>query len=443
MIISNEKSVIVSPSEDTRYRLKVETEGGQIAYNDILVRVLDILVTRFNYATGNLENSDGEVVLEQNEALSDTWVPTGTVIVTNEDYKGSHTYANAKTLTTNGGIIFQTDVHVPKNCNSVIVGISVDNIKKFEFNTYNIILNEKIINLNIDNTQDQFLKIEISVIYNPEIEKWNCYANVYNKRSKETVYEGTQILDYGDMNSELGLYFANDALATFYYGLNQNPTAVIKANHIAVFKGDFIILDGSESYDPDLETVEYNWDSGETTETVKVYPTKTTEYTLTVSDNSGSTCTTSIVRTNCWFEKTGAFTYTLGAVLDDVKTNYTYRWYDESHEYGNTWTIEVDPPCNSRYYCDIEDKVTGETDTLEFVIEAPRRVIHAKDPITNEVQEILVYPTTRYLNDKFIECKVDGELGYIAYDLPTHANASILHCKIPNDNTIYKILINV
>ena len=106
MIISNEKSVIVSPSEDTRYRLKVETEGGQVAYNDILV-------TRFNYATGNLENSDGEVVLEQNEALSDTWVPTGSVIVTNEDYKGSHTYANAKTLTTNGGIIFQTDVHVP------------------------------------------------------------------------------------------------------------------------------------------------------------------------------------------------------------------------------------------------------------------------------------------------------------------------------------------
>ena len=165
MIISNEKTVLVSPTSDTLYQLEIKTESGQIAYSEILVQVLKVLNTSFNYKTGNLESSNGDVLLLKEQALSDSWIATGSSLVTHENFIGSK---NLKTLTSNGGIKFSTDVFIPKNCTSVIAGISFDGIKFFELGSYYIKIDNKIIDLNISKEENQKLKIEISAIYNTE-----------------------------------------------------------------------------------------------------------------------------------------------------------------------------------------------------------------------------------------------------------------------------------
>lgn len=81
----------------------------------------------------------------------------------------------------------------------------------------------------------------------------------------------------------------------------------------------------------------------------------------------------------------------------------------------------------------------NEDSELEYIVEdiTDFKVIgYLNVKKDNIIQKIAIY---EYLRDNRIKCSG----GYIAYDLPTHANASILHCRIPNDNTIYKILLNV
>lgn len=437
MIISNEKTVLVSPTNDSLYQLEIKTESGQIAYAEILVQVLKVLNTSFNYKTGNLESSNGDVLLLKEQALSDSWIATGSSLVTHENFIGSK---NLKTLTSNGGIKFSTDVFIPKNCTSVIAGISFDEIKFFELGSYYIKIDNKIIDLNISKEENQKLKIEISAIYNTEKELWECFCCVLDKNQK--IYENTEELKFGGVNTELGLYFADNALATFYYGINEKPTAIIKGNHISVLKGSSIILDGSESYDNDLlvstKSLKYIWGTGETTDKITVFPNGTTEYSLKVEDEGGAFDETTITRTNCWIERLDEHTYRLGAVLEDVKDKYFFEWYDEFDSFGNNWCIEVSPPCDNTYFCKITDKETNESDVISLFVESKKRILHAKNPETGEIQEIYVYPNTNNLNGKFIECKVDGYIGYIAYDVPTHKNASILNCSVNGE--VFKIL---
>lgn len=238
------------------------------------------------------------------------------------------------------------------------------------------------------------------------------------------------------------MYFADNALATFYYGINEKPTAIIKGNHISVLKGSSIILDGSESYDNDLlvstKSLKYIWGTGETTDKITVFPNGTTEYSLKVEDEGGAFDETTITRTNCWIERLDEHTYRLGAVLEDVKDKYFFEWYDEFDSFGNNWCIEVSPPCDNTYFCKITDKETNESDVISLFVESKKRILHAKNPETGEIQEIYVYPNTNNLNGKFIECKVDGYIGYIAYDVPTHKNASILNCSVNGE--VFKIL---
>lgn len=539
MIISNEKTVLVSPTNDSLYQLEIKTESGQIAYAEILVQVLKVLNTSFNYRTGNLESSNGDVLLLKEQALSDSWIATGTSLVTHENFIGSK---NLKTLTSNGGIKFSTDVFIPKNCSSVIAGISFDGIKFFELSSYYIKIDNKIIDLNISIEENQNLKIEISAIYNAEKELWECFCYVFDKKANQKIYENTEEFKFGGANTELGLYFADNALATFYYGINEKPTAIIKGNHISVLKGSSIVLDGSDSYDNDLNLnqnkiyfikpdswdslsvfvydnnvfngfielekesdyyvfdvsrflscdtldfllvdtltgewedskhqsmdlfvelpsnigsifeldeqgklkdlgkftkseLKYTWNTGETTDKITVFPNKTTEYSLKVEDESGAFDETTITRTNCWVEKLDEHTYRLGAVLEDVKDKYFFEWYDDFDNYGNNWCIEVSPPSDNTYFCKIIDKETNESDVISLFVESKKRILHAKNPETGEIQEIYVYPNTNNLNGKFIECKVDGYIGYIAYDLPSHKNASILNCSVNGE--VFKIL---
>jgi hypothetical protein len=439
MIISNEKTVLVSPSTDTLYQLEIKTESGQIAYAEILVQVLKVLNTSFNFQTGNLESSDGDVLLLKEQALSDSWVATGSSLVTHENFIGSK---NLKTLTSSGGIRFNTDVFIPKNCSSVIAGISFDGIKFFELSSYYIKIDNKIIDLNISKEENQNLKIEISAIYNTEKELWECFCSVLDKKTNQKLYEDTEEFKFGGVNTELGLYFADNALATFYYGINEKPTAIIKGNHISVLKGSSIVLDGSDSFDNDLSDsqnqLKFIWNTGETTDKITVYPENTTEYSLRVVDEGGAFDETTITRTNCWIERLDEHSYRLGAVLEDVKDKYFFEWYDEFDNFGNEWCIEVSPPSDTTYFCKIIDKETNESDVISLFVESKKRILHAKNPETGEIQEIFVYPNINNLNGKFIECKVDGYLGYIAYDSPTHKNASILNCSV--DGKVYKIL---
>jgi hypothetical protein len=187
-----------------------------------------------------------------------------------------------------------------------------------------------------------------------------------------------------------------------------------------------------------ISELKYTWSTGETTDKIIVFPQKTTEYSLKVEDESGAFDETKITRTNCWIERLDEHSYRLGAVLEDVKEKYTYEWYDDFDNFGNEWCIEVSPPSDTTYFCKITDKETNESDVISLFVESKKRILHAKNPETGEIQEIFVYPNTNNLNGKFIECKVDGYIGYIAYDSPTHKNASILNCSV--DGKVYKIL---
>lgn len=62
--------------------------------------------------------------------------------------------------------------------------------------------------------------------------------------------------------------------------------------NIQIYKGQSVVLSGSESYDPDGTIVSYLWSTGETTISITVSPEVTTTYTLTVKDNDNATDTT-------------------------------------------------------------------------------------------------------------------------------------------------------
>lgn len=105
---------------------------------------------------------------------------------------------------------------------------------------------------------------------------------------------------------------------------------------------------------------------------------------------------------------------------------------------SNNKKIIVSPIDDTVYRLIIETE-NGQVRYTDILVKVKKKILHAKDPVTGVVDEITVYPSTKHLS-KWIECKIGGEIGYIAYGSPTSKNASILRCKIPNDDTIYRIL---
>lgn len=105
---------------------------------------------------------------------------------------------------------------------------------------------------------------------------------------------------------------------------------------------------------------------------------------------------------------------------------------------SNNKKIIVSPNDDTVYRLIIETE-NGQVRYTDILVKVRKKILHAKDPVTGVVDEITVYPTTKHLS-KWIECKINDEIGYITYDSPTNENASILRCKIPNDNAVYRIL---
>ncbi len=438
MIISTEQDVTVSPEVDTYYHLRITTQSGQVLTNDILVRVLDIVKTHINLTTGGVDNENNENLLELDDVLSTQWIPTGNVVEVSTYFTNEHTKENAISLNNKGGLVFETDVYIPAGSSTLIAGISIDNMEAIE------VYNDRVdsTNLDIDTSVGQYYHVVVSAIFDYENEAgWILSADITNIRNNETIYKDSRTLSFGTFNSDLGLFLATGTLPGFYYGRNNIPIPSLSANHIVCFEGESIILDASDSVDLDGDPLSYLWSSGGTGETEEVFPVGTTTYTVTVSDPSGTSATASITRTNCWMEKSDTG-YTLGAVLEDVKDLFSYTWTESGRVIGTSWKINYEPAEDTHVECLITDLATGETDVAGFELVGSGRFLHAKD--TNGVVELIaVYSTTDRMDGKFIECFVDGKPGFIAYGSFDDQRASVLRCKIPGDETTYKILKNV
>jgi PKD repeat protein len=75
---------------------------------------------------------------------------------------------------------------------------------------------------------------------------------------------------------------------------NVAPVAVISASATTVKAGTSVTLDGSKSTDSDGNIASYKWSTGETTAQITVKPSKTENYSLTVTDNKGATATANL-----------------------------------------------------------------------------------------------------------------------------------------------------
>ncbi len=94
----------------------------------------------------------------------------------------------------------------------------------------------------------------------------------------------------GATDAEFVLILVSDVFAE-----NERPVADMSADNEDVFAGETVNFDGSESYDPDGEIVNYNWDFGDGTTGTGINPSHIYntpggyEVTLTVTDDDGAT----------------------------------------------------------------------------------------------------------------------------------------------------------
>lgn len=446
-MISDQPVITVSPTETTRYRLKVQTAKGLIDYTDIIVYVKDVLECEFDYSTGNVV-SQYSTVLTKNQALSRNWNSNGSSIVTLQDY----TSVNPHLVCANkGGLVFRSKCFVPEDSETLIAGISVDDIKSI------LLYNNKVI---IDGTEhvfteSQYYTFEISALWQTETEKWEFSVKVTDTRTLESVIELSEAIQFGVFDSEISLFFIGNSVAKsgFYYGHNGEPMPLIRRSALSVPEGTYVVLDGSDSYDPDNEAITYQWyykkysDSRfkklyKTDEVITEQVNGSTYYRLSVSDFE-NTATTEVLVTNYTVQEISAGCFEISAVLDDVRDLYSYQWSTSDGSLESTErTVVVEPFGTVTYQCLITELSTGISDTIEIQLEGDLRVIHAKNIHSGECQEIRVYPDTRLLQ-KYIECKVDGYQGYIAVGELSNPKRSMLKCKFPGDSEIYAVLLNV
>ena len=444
-MISNEPVITVSPEETTTYRLKVTTEKGLVDYTNIIVYVRDVLECRFDYNTGNVV-SQYRTVLTKKQALSKNWNHNGSSVTTPVDFSN----LNPRLVSANkGGIIFTSECYIPDNSNTLIVGISVDNVTGIE------LYNDKLV---IDNeefpfNEESYISFELSAIFNTEGSKWDFSATVTNTITKETIIEVSKDVEVGVFDSELYLYFIGSTVAKsgFYYGTNGVPVAIITRDHLSVLKGTKVQLDSSESFDPNGDLLNFEWFSKsygssrfkrlykynevieETINETKIFKVQASDF-----DNTSET---EVIVTCYTVEQLDSYTYQLKAVQDDVQALYTYEW---SSSDGTVSSLDneviVQPLGDIVYTCVITEISTGIQDSIEISLSGELRVLHAYDTVNDIYQEIKIYPDTRLLT-KFIECSVNGVPGYIAVGNEDNLNKSILRCRI--NGVDYRILIHV
>ena len=445
-MISNEPVITVSPEETTRYRLKVQTAKGLVDYTDIVVYVMDILECQFDYTTGNIVSQYG-TVLTKNQALSRYWNANGQAVVTINDF----TQANPKiTCTQKGGLVFSSRCFVPSGSNTLIAGIWLDDVKSIE------LYNTKAV---IDGTEypfsnpSQYYAFEISVVYLPETEKFRFSLTVTDTFSQTQVFEGSKDVTFGVFDSEISLYLigSTTAKAGFYYGSNGIPVAFIRRSALTVPVGGKVLLDASDSYDPDGDAVSYNWLSKpfdgsrfkklyKNSESITEKVNGSTFYRVQVSDFE-NTVQKDVIVTNYTVSQVDPNAYELKAVLDDVSDLFSYSWSasDDSLS-ATTQTVVVQPLGSVVYRCLVTEISSGETTEIEIPLSGDLRIIHARNTLTGEYQEIKVYPDTRMLS-KFIECKVQGYPGFIAVGDLDDPLKSMLKCRINGED--YAILLYV
>lgn len=450
-MISTEPVITVSPTETTRYRLKVQTAKGLVDYTDILVYVLDILNCHFDYSTGDVVSQYG-TVLTKNQALSRNWNANGSSILTTRDFTS---LSPALTCTNKGGIVFQSQCFVPKDSETLIAGISVDSVLHIDLFNNKIQINSTEYPFSVSGETGVYLTFEIAVTWQPDSSQYEFRAAVWNSRTQELVISESELASIGTPESDVSLYFigSSTAKAGFYYGTNGEPVPIIHRSALSVSEGSDVVLDGSDSYDPDNEAISCQWyykkysDSRfkklyKTDEVITESVSGSVYYRLAVSDFE-NTVATEVLVTNYTVQELSPGCFEISAVLDDVRDLYSYQWSASDGSLESTErTVVVEPFGAVTYQCLITELSTGVSDTVEIQLEGDSRVIHARNIHSGEYQEIRVYPDTRLLQ-KYIECKVDGYQGYVAVGGLDNPKRSMLKCKFPGDSEIYAVLLRV
>ena len=445
MAISNEPKIIVSPTETTTYRLKITTQSGMTDFTDIIVYVKEVLELRFDYTTGNIVDQNNNVILTKNQALARNWVANGNSVLTLSDFTQSNPHFD---VANKGGLVFRSECFIPDNSNTLICGMSLEELKSIA------LYNNKLV---IDNVEYSFLStsyisFEMAIVYDTSISKWKFKCLAKNSLTNEVLVDQELPVDIGVFDSYLFLYFIDNTTAKegFYFGTDSKPVPYLVRNHLSVKDGTKVTLDASSSYDPDGSNVSFSWSSKNygTSRYKKLYlydsiiqteVTGTKWFKVTVSDLDGSSEKETLVTTYT-SEQVDTGIYRLKAVQDDVKELYSYSWTNEDNEViGTGYDLVVQPQGDETFKCLITELETGITDLISIPLQGENRIIHVYDRNNDIYQEIRVYSSHSLMSD-YIECKVDGYLGYIAIseEVLNDQRKSILKCK--KNNVVYDIL---
>lgn len=444
-MISNEPKIIVSPTETTTYRLKITTQSGMTDFTDIIVYVKEVLELRFDYNTGNIIDQNNNVILTKNQALARNWVANGNSVVTLSDFTQSNPHFD---VANKGGAIFRSECFIPDNSNTLICGMSLEELKSIALYNNRLVIDN--IEYNFQSTS--YISFEISIVYDTSISKWKFKCSVKNSKTDEVLIDRESPVDIGVFDSYLFLYFIDNTTAKegFYFGTDSKPVPSLVRNHLSVKDGTKVTLDSSGSFDPDGGSISFSWSSKtyEASRYKKLYlydsiiqteVTGTKWFKVTVSDLDGSSEKETLVTTYT-SEQVDTGIYRLKAVQDDVKELYSYSWTNEDNEViGTGYDLVVQPQGDETFKCLITELETGITDLITIPLQGENRIIHVYDRNNDIYQEIRVYSSHSLMSD-YIECKVNGYLGYIAIaeEVLNDQRKSILKCK--KNNIVYDIL---
>ena len=445
MAISTEPKIIVSPTETTTYRLKITTQSGMTDFTDIIVYVKEVLELRFDYNTGNIVDQNNNVILTKNQALARNWVANGNSVVTLSDFTQSNPHFD---VANKGGLVFRSECFIPDNSNTLICGMSLEELKSIALYNNRLVID----NIEYSFLSTSYISFEISIVYDTSISKWKFKCLVKNSKTDEVLIDRESPVDIGVFDSYLFLYFIDNTTAKegFYFGTDSRPVPSLVRNHLSVKDGTKVTLDASGSYDPDGSAVSFSWSSkaynGSRYKKLYLYDSIIqTEvsgskwFKVSVSDLDGTSEKEAIVSTYT-SEQVDTGIYRLKAVQDDVKELYSYSWTNEDNEViGTEYDLVVQPQGDETFKCLITELETGITDLIEIPLQGENRIIHVYDRNNDIYQEIRVYSSHSLMSD-YIECKVNGYLGYIAIaeEVLNDQRKSILKCK--KNNIVYDIL---